>query len=340
MSCGTCSWWVTWRLGGRGGTKQSTTFPTHGLAEAANALCKSRNHRITDTEVYQAVIGITEDDITTPTLGEFADEWLKRRIKNKAAGESYPNRQASVIRRHITPRLGKLRLTEQDITPEVIADWVGWMGQHTNLQPPTIREIHGILYSVLSAAVPKWLSYNPAGVKTSGGRRKSNLPEVEPHEVVFLEPHEIDLIKSACPGDLYPLIITALGTGLRMGELVALQVDHVQLTGPRKVIRVRRALKKGGKIGSPKSRRSRRDVSLPDPVIEVLTPLLKGRRRDELVFTSPRGKMWNPSNLRNRHWAPMIAHAQRCLEHLPPLPEKTNKKGPRRGVAPGRGVHL
>jgi integrase len=47
------------------------------------------------------------------------------------------------------------------------------------------------------------------------------------------------------------------------------------------------------------------------------------------VFPSPRGKVWDENNLRERHWLPAIAAAQRCVEHPPPEPPKP-ARGPRR----------
>lgn len=336
-SCKTCSWWVTWKLGGRKGRKQSCTFATVDLARAANALCISRQHKITDDEVYTAIHGQSDDLIDAPTLSEFAQTWISTRRKNRMAGPKYLDRQASIIDQRIDPRLGKLRMTDVQITPDVVTEWVGWLksqpGPAGSLMPSTVREAHTVLHGLLSAAVPQYLSFNPAAVHESGSRRKSGLPEVEPYDAVFLTAEEIDLVVSSCGPAIRDMVVVSLLTGLRLGELLVLRVEDVALTGKRKILRVRRALKKDGTVGPPKSRRSRRDLRISTKVADVLRSRVQGRPRHALVFTAPEGGRWNPANLRNRYWKPALGHAQRCEQHPPPLPPKPSR-GPRRDWRP------
>jgi integrase len=79
---------------------------------------------------------------------------------------------------------------------------------------------------------------------------------------------------------LYPLIVTALYTGLRRGELLALRWRNVELDA--KVLRVRESLentKVGGiRFKTTKTRAGRRDVSLPDFVVDTL----REHRRQQL----------------------------------------------------------
>jgi integrase len=322
-------------VGGRKGRKQSTTFASRQLAEAANALCLSRSHRVTDEEVYRAIHGVAEDETGIPTVAEWADTWIDARRRVDDVQEDTVTHQASVIRRRIIPKLGKLRLSPEQMTPEVIAEWVQWLRSQPSahggaLSPWTVRKTHAILHGLLAAAVPRYLPANPAGARAPGSsRRKSGLPKAEQYEAIFLDPDEINIMKAACGPAIRPMVIVALGTGLRLGELLVLRVEDVQLTGRRKVIRVRRALKNGGKIGPPKSRNSRRDVTISAAIVKVLTPLVQDRPRHVLVFTAPQGGRWNPSNLRQRYWLPALAEAQRCAEHPPPLPPKP-QRGPRR----------
>jgi integrase len=325
---------VTWKLGGRTGRKQSCTFATKELADAANALCRSRRHKITDAEVYTAIHGLSDDDVSdVPTLSDFAQTWIADRRRNRAAGKTYLDRQAWIIEERIEPRLGKLRVVDEQITPDVVTEWVGWLksqpGPTGFLKASTVREAHVVLHGLLQAAVPRRLSFNPAAVRQTGSRRKSGLPQVEPYDATFLTPGEIDLIVDACGPHIRDMVIVSLLTGLRLGELLVLRVEDVTLTGRRKIIRVRQALKKTGTIGPPKSRRSRRDIGISARVAKVLMARVKGRPRHALIFTAPRGRCWSPTNLRKRYWLPAVAHAQRCKKHPPPLPPKPSR-GPRR----------
>ena len=113
-------------MGGRNGRKQSTTFASRALAEAANQLCISRRHRITDEEVYRAIHGAEESSAEMPTLAEWADTWVDARRRLGDVQEDTIDHQESVIRRRIVPKLGKTRLTAEHLTPEVIAEQGPW----------------------------------------------------------------------------------------------------------------------------------------------------------------------------------------------------------------------
>jgi integrase len=79
---------------------------------------------------------------------------------------------------------------------------------------------------------------------------------------------------------LYPLVVTALYTGLRRGELLAVRWRSIDLED--KVLRVRESLewtKSGGvRFKATKTRAGRRDVSLPDFVVDTL----REHRRQQL----------------------------------------------------------
>lgn len=329
---GAYSFRVRWRYAKE---RRSATFPTRAEAETAQRLIELRNGAVTSSEVYEALVGpVGPKEEKPPTVEEFAEQWIIERRKIRDVEPSVLDGYYSVIRRHIVPHLGTLPISA--VTSDVVRLWVVWMSDQEKLSgglldADTIRRAHSVLHSLLGAAVPRWLPANPAA-KQPGKRRE--LPKETPHDAVFLTPQEVAVILRNCDEHIYPLVFTAVRTGMRLGELLALQVQHVTVTGPNKQIQVQRALKKSGRIGVPKSRRSRRAVSIHSDVAEVLKPLLRGKRRDALVFTSPAGKLWHPSNLRRRHWIPAVAAAQRCPQHPPPLPEKTNKFGPRRGWRP------
>lgn len=334
-SCNLCSWRVEWRRGGRDGDRESCTFLDRHMAHGASALAEARGHRITAEEVYAAVLGLDRNADAPPTLGEFAGEWIADRRGTGEVQSDTVDGQHRIIIRHVLPTLGHLPLAPSAITPETIKAWVKWMKGRTThrgtaLDADTIRRAHATLHSLLAAAVPTWLPANPAGRQPGQGRRSAvGLPKATPHDAMFLTAQEVALILAHCDRHVHGLAFVAVRTGLRLGELLALRVEDLTLTGSRKVIRVRQALKRDGRFGAPKSRRSRRDVSIGAEVAEELRGLVKGKRRSDLAFTSPRGKQWHPGNLASRHWLPALAAAQRCPGHPPPLPPKP-KAGPRR----------
>jgi integrase len=80
------------------------------------------------------------------------------------------------------------------------------------------------------------------------------------------------VLAGVADGQHYALYVTALYTGLRRGELLALRWRNVELEA--KVLRVREALEVtmagGVRFKLPKTRGGRRDVTLPDVVVGAL----------------------------------------------------------------------
>src|SRR5690554_4211330 len=329
---GEFSWRVVWRRGGRGSKKEFATLPTEREAEIARDLVEARRSKISPDEVYAAILGQIDDGgEPPPTLAVFAGQWIEQRRAEDDVQPDTLDEQHGMIMRRILPRLGNMPVTA--ITRETVTDWLTWLRkQHGRSGKPldsdTVRKAHAVLHSLLAGAVPKWLPTNPAA-RQPGERKIAGLPKATPHDAIFLTPAEVELILANCSPAIRDMVYVAVRTGLRLGELLALRVEDLQLTGKRKVIQVRRARKRDGTIGTPKSRRSRRDVSISPGVAQVLAERTRGNRQHELVFASPRGELWRPPNLARRHWLPAIAAAMRCEEHPPPLPPKP-KSGPRR----------
>ncbi len=92
---------------------------------------------------------------------------------------------------------------------------------------------------------------------------------------------EQDALLSATAGRDHLIFSLALGTGLRLAELVGLNVGDVYLDGtPRQRIRLRREIAKGGRQG---------DVFLPDALIPKLECFWSYKRRsgESLEAESP-----------------------------------------------------
>ena len=85
---------------------------------------------------------------------------------------------------------------------------------------------------------------------------------------------------------------------MRRGDLLALRVGDVDLSGRDPFVTIRRALS-ASESTTPKSRRVRR-VPLTDPAVAVLKPLCDGRDADALVLAGPDGKQLNGDALSRR----------------------------------------
>jgi integrase len=100
-------------------------------------------------------------------------------------------------------------------------------------------------------------------------------PKVEGEEIVVLDGDQVRLMVERLRGRaMYPKAITALFTGLRRGELLALRWSNVDLESADRHIKVREAIEEtragGLRFKAPKTTNGERDVSLPDIVVEAL----------------------------------------------------------------------
>ena len=83
----------------------------------------------------------------------------------------------------------------------------------------------------------------------------------------------------------HPFFVVAFRTGLRVGELIALQAGDADLAQAQLHVR-RRSY--GGQVSTPKSGRVR-TVPMPPSAVEALHPVVKGKPRDALLFAYPDG---------------------------------------------------
>jgi len=100
-------------------------------------------------------------------------------------------------------------------------------------------------------------------------------------ESAILKPDQVRLVMERLRGrTLFPIVITALFTGLRRGELLALRWASVDLDGARlKVVEALEQIADGSmRFKVPKTKAGRREITLPDVVIETL----RDHRRQQL----------------------------------------------------------
>jgi integrase len=113
------------------------------------------------------------------------------------------------------------------------------------------------------------------------------------------------LIDNATP-KWRPLIIAAIFTGMRAGELRGLRWSDVDLEAG--VIHVRQRADGWGRMGAPKSRAGKRDIPLAPIVVNALKQWqAKCPKSDlDLVFASRSGRPQRMSNLHHHVWVPLV----------------------------------
>jgi integrase len=279
------------------GTKRKVIYGKT-QAEVRDKLTKALSDRID---------GIVYDD-ENMTVGEYLDVWLKGSVYGSVRQSTY-DRDTNLVNNHIKPLLGGLKLKKLN-SAHIQSFYRDRLD--TGLSSSTVHKMHDILRRGLAQAV-KWhlVPRNVADVVKP--------PRPVPKEMVALTTDETRrLLDAAAEDRLEALYILAVHTGMRQGELLALRWQDVDMENA--VVSVRRTLtRSGGKVtfGELKTKKSRRSIRLAPQATEALRAhlerqlrdmeILGDRYRDQgLVFTTDTGAPINPSNLRQRSFAPLL----------------------------------
>ena len=224
-----------------------------------------------------------------PTLNDFAPTYLDvSRVKNKP---SSLDSKDMFLRIHILPRLGHLRLDEvtyaviEDLKVALAATPIANVTRKKNGEPgkPVARTLSRKSINNCLTVLRRMLSIaKKRGLITA-------VPEIEwfrepPPEFDFFTFDEADRLIAAAPREWKAMITVALRTGLRLGELMALRWQDVDLIAGRLVVR-QNVVK--GIVGTPKSGKPR-EVPLSDEALAAL----HGHRheRGPLVFCDHGGR--------------------------------------------------
>jgi integrase len=242
------------------------------------------------------------------TVGEYLDKGLNGSVR-KSTFDCYE----VICRRHIVPALGGMKLSR--LTPVHVQEFYRDK-LDGGLASASVHKCHTVLHKALDQAVNWHLI--PRNV-CDGVKAPRAVPK---EEMRTLSPEETRHFLEAARGDrLEALYVLAVTTGMRQGELLGLKWQDVDLEA--KMLQVRRTLTRhGGKIalGEPKTKKSRRSIRLTSHAVEVLKAhlnrqlreieILGDRYQDQgLIFTTDTGAPVNPSNLRQRSFAPLLKRA-------------------------------
>jgi integrase len=177
--------------------------------------------------------------------------------------------------------------------------------------PRTVQYLHTLLRKALKQAVKWGLIPRNVTVAVDAPRPAKNETEYFSFEQAktFLE--------VASKARFWTLYVLAFSTGLRRGELLGLRWEDLE----RGVLRVRRSLTPDDKsYNQPKSAKGRSSVCLTPGAVKVLERHKTNQDREKdcleslwqeqgLVFPYSIGTPFNPSNLLNRSFEPLLRRA-------------------------------
>ena len=208
-------------------------------------------------------------DATKLTLAQYLNQWLDQHKKNTWV--STLSRYEQSARLYVVPYLGDKKLTR--LTPIDLERLYAELlvrgrqrGGPDGLHPRTVKHVHEMLHKALVDAT-KWqlIPRNPADAVSA--------PKVPRRPV---KPPDTDKVRSvlslAQRAGIYAEIYTAVMTGLRPGELLALRWQDVDLDkAMARVVRaVQRVMGHGLVFKETKSHRGTRPIALSPSLVRLL----------------------------------------------------------------------
>ena len=299
-------WVADWRDGG--GHRHWKTFDTK--REAEDCLDRERQQSRQRTGcVVPATI----------TIEAYSTRWLG--LIKSVVKTGTTKRYAQLLTLHINPSLGLIPIrqlhkgTIKDFLTRKLMETVKHHNPHVpeakrkevRLARNTVRNIHATLRALLRAAVDDGVILaNPA--EKFGRLLRLVTPKATRQETIkaMTRAQRHAFLSAALEHEprYYPLFFTLAGTGMRLGEGLALQ--WIDLDVITRKIRVARAFS-DGVVNTPKSGHGR-TVDASTPLVEVLKRLEVDRKADTLkqgwrdvpawIFVSEAGTPLDPSNVR------------------------------------------
>ncbi len=229
---------------------------------------------------------------------DFAARWLSDYAKVSVKPSTYVSYEA-ILRLHLIPVFGDLNLDR--ISGAHIQSFLAEKVSKGGLTPKSVANILIPLKEMFRHALHWGYVFRDPTIAV---RR----PRVEQEEMDFLNPEEISLLLQHVRPQHFTLHLTEVLTGMRRGELLALQWGDIDWRSAQ--ICIRRSLYKGTFV-SPKSQNGvRRIIMSPTLQRHLEQHRLRTQRFDsDLVFCTDQGKPLDPDNVVKREFQPALDRA-------------------------------
>jgi integrase len=245
---------------------------------------------------HQVASGTHTPESTSITVGEAADNWL-RRAENEGLEPATIRQYRSHVEHHIRPMIGEVKLARlsapnvQDFADRLLAD--------DRRSRALARKVLASLKGILGEAQRRGkVAQNVARELKIGMAKRHKLEIAVPGKT------EVRVLLDGAEGRTHALLAVAVFAGLRSSELRGLRWQDVDFG--KRLIHVRQRADERGVIGSLKSEAAHRSVPMSRLAIAALKEWrLAAPPGAELVFCNGRGRVENHANIVQRALAPL-----------------------------------
>lgn len=285
------SYVVTYRAGGKQRREHVKTMAQAKKLKAMRTADAARGELFAQTRI---------------TFHEYAAQWIER---YQGSGRGIRENTRAEYKRQLQQYAFQFfpeRKRLCQITPRDVADFIAWLcderEQGKRLSDATVRRIICPVRACLRTAVREGvIRSNPAAELVYPHR--PTVQDDDPDQRRALTREELRTFLEIVHPDFQLMFRFLAVTGLRIGEAIALQWQHLRLEGSAPRVRVRRTHYKGA-VKPPKSKYGRRDVPLPAEIVSALREHRKDsewQRDEDLVFPSRAGTPLDPQNTMRRY---------------------------------------
>lgn len=274
---------ITKRADGRWEAKVDVGLDERGHRKRDSIYAKTRGEV---KDKLKAALNAQDDGMLAKARRETVGAFLERWVADVPVRESTRIHYRRNVRLHIAPAIGRLQLTR--LTAEHVNDLIQ-AKLHSGLSPRSVHHMRAVLRNGLGRAV-KW------GLVARNVAELADPPRVPEYEARFLTLDEARAFLAAARGDrLEALYSVALSLGLREGEALGLRWSDVDLDA--RTLHVTHALQRlpgrGLQLVEPKTKSSRRALTLPDVVVRQL----RAHRARQLQERLGAGALWQDLDL-------------------------------------------
>lgn len=202
---------------------------------------------------------------------------------------------------HLKDFFGNIKLV--DITPVIINRFMENKLKE-GLSNKSVNHLLTTMGTAFNWAVNNnYMMYNPVSRV-----KKLKVNNIEMQFLSEDEIHRVLVITEQEYPDFYPLLITAIYSGMRRGEILGLTWDCIDFT--KSTISVKHSIYKG-KLTTPKTKNSIREIQVPSKLMQVLKQYKTHRVENDLnlVFTQQNGKPIDADNLIKRRFHKILKKA-------------------------------